>query len=236
LSQALGGIAGGRVLDLATGQGGFVELLREELSSYERIIGVDRLMRMLADAPRQVGGQHVHFAQMDAGRLGFGTGCFDTVALSASLHHLSDMPPVLAEIERVLRPAGHLVVAEMHSEVQTEAQGTSVAIHHWAAGIDLALGWPHYPTLTRQEIVDRIGALALANIRCHDWSDLESDPHDPDRLAALEDVIGRYLQKAQALAGYPTLVAHAEVLRRRLAEVGAQSEPRIVIIAEKVSE
>jgi ubiquinone/menaquinone biosynthesis C-methylase UbiE len=40
LRQALGGISGGRVLDVATGEGGFIQTLIQNLKSYVEIIGI----------------------------------------------------------------------------------------------------------------------------------------------------------------------------------------------------
>ncbi len=110
--QALGDIHGGWVLDVATGRGDFVELLADRLDGYTHIVGVDINERMIANAFKNISQKRTHFVQMDAGRLGFADESFDTVSISASLHHLADASPVLVEIERVLRPGGRLVVAE----------------------------------------------------------------------------------------------------------------------------
>ncbi len=231
--QALGDIQGGWVLDIATGRGGFVELLADGLDGYAHIVGVDINERMLTDALEDVNQERTDFIQMDAERLGFADEGFDTVSISASLHHLADASPVFVEIGRTLRPGGHLIVAEMHRDVTTEAQLTSVRLHTWAAAVDLALGLPHYPTLIRQQIVDLVEALDLDNISVYDWADVDSDPLDEDRITSLEGVLDRYLSKAQGLPDHLEIEAQAGALRRRLREVGAQSEPRIVIVGQK---
>jgi hypothetical protein len=110
---------------------------------------------------------------------------------------------------------------------------SSVRLHTWAAAVDLAVGLPHYPTLARQQIVDLVAALDLRNVSVYDWVDLDSDPHDPDRLRALEGVLARYLSRAQGLPDYAEIEAQAEALRRRLRRVGAQSEPRVVLTAQR---
>ena len=53
--RALGEIDAGRVLDVATGQGGFTAFLAERLAGYRQIVGVDISARMLAGAPGSVG-------------------------------------------------------------------------------------------------------------------------------------------------------------------------------------
>jgi ubiquinone/menaquinone biosynthesis C-methylase UbiE len=41
--QALGGISCGRVLEVATGEGGFIQTLAENLKSYVEIVGIDAI-------------------------------------------------------------------------------------------------------------------------------------------------------------------------------------------------
>ena len=102
LNQALSRVSGGRVLDVATGEGGFVELLVGGLESYTQIVGVDASERAVGVARRTFDQAEIHFIQMDAERLGFKGGCFEVVNTSGSLHHLANVPRVLAEMKRVL--------------------------------------------------------------------------------------------------------------------------------------
>lgn len=51
-------------------------------------------------------------AVADAARLPLATGSVGLVWMIHVLHHLPDPPAVLAEVRRVLRPGGHLVLAE----------------------------------------------------------------------------------------------------------------------------
>lgn len=165
--------------------------------------------------------------------MGFVPGGFDLVSISASLHHLADASPVFSEIGWVLRPGGYLVVAEMHRDVTTEAQQTSVQAHTWAASVDLALGVPHYPTLTRQQILDWVARLDLDNISVYDWEEMDSDPWDKDRIAELEDLLDRYLSRAQGLPARAGIEAQARALGLRLQKIGAQDEPCIAVIGKK---
>jgi ubiquinone/menaquinone biosynthesis C-methylase UbiE len=231
--RALGSISGGRVLDVATAEGGFVGLLKDKLAGYAHISGVDADPRSLVIARKNHPGDEVHFFQMDARRLGFAAGSFDTVAISASLHHLNHIPPVLAEMERVLRPGGHFVLAEMHCDGQKAAQSAVVAIHHWIAAIDLAQGKLHNPTLARQEIVDYVQDLGLRNLVFHDSVDSEADPMDGEFIAHLEKTIEDRIQRAGGMPGTTGLKHRGEELRQQIRGVGAQREPVIVIVGQK---
>jgi len=231
--QALGDIQGGWVLDIATGRGGFVELLADRLGGYTQIVGVDIATHMIAQAFKNTNQERTHFIQMDARRLGFADESFDTASISASLHHLADTRPILAEMVRVLRPGGHLIVAEMHSSGQTEPQRTMILAHQWIADVDRALDMSHHPTLTRQEIVDRVEVLKLCPVEYYDWSDTDSEPMDKETIMSLEGLIDRYTRRAEGLADCQALRLRGEALRRRLHEVGAQREPVLVVVGRK---
>ena len=68
--RALGGIEGGRVLDVATGLGGFVGFLAERLAGYTQIVGVDISARLMVDAVKDGKRENTDFIQMDAGVCG----------------------------------------------------------------------------------------------------------------------------------------------------------------------
>lgn len=98
-----------RVLDVATGTG---EALRQLAACRDRprqAIGIDQSAAMLSHVPALPGGWATQ--QADARALPFAASCFD-VAISSYLLHLlmpTDVPIVLAELRRVLRPGGRLV-------------------------------------------------------------------------------------------------------------------------------
>ncbi len=233
ISRVLGQLSGGRVLDVATGEGGFVGVLRRELKDYVDIIGVDWDLDSLAKAQEGTKGETVHLCQMDAECLAFGDGAFDTVNISASVHHLADPVRALREMARVVRPGGRLIVEEMHQDGQTEPQRVAVAIHHWAAEVDQALGMAHYPTLGRQELVDLVGALGLEEVSCYDWIDQGSDPREETLSEGVEGYMDRRLQQAEGHPRYGELAAQGEALRRKLHMVGIQREPVILIVGRK---
>lgn len=131
--QALHHIPGGRVLDVTNAQGGFIGILKESLKNYAKIIGVDVDKHAIASARSPFDEEDFCFVQMAGERLGFEDQSFDTVSVAASLHHLANPSQALAEMRRVLKPGGHLIVSEMHRDGQTEPQLTAVRIHHWAA-------------------------------------------------------------------------------------------------------
>jgi SAM-dependent methyltransferase len=224
----LGDISGGRVLDVATGTGSFVQFLLDSLRDYGEIVGIDANPERSAAFTEALGDRaDVRFVEMDAHHLAFADGSFDTVCVSNSLHHFADPAPVLAEMLRVVRPGGHLVVNEMYRDDQSEAQETHVLLHHWWAAVGTVRGEVHRETYRRTEIVAIVEGLGLSDLRLVDLSDPDEDAHDPGTTAELEAAIDRYVGLA---GGHPELQQRGEVLRARLREIGARSATQLVAV------
>ena len=232
LLQALGGISGGKVLDVATGEGDFIKTLVGNLKSYVEIVGID-IIGYTKVVESIFYAENVWFMQMDTEWLGFGEESFDTVSISNALHHLENIPRCVGEIKRVLKSGGHLIIREGHRDTQTEPQLTDMYIHHWVAEIDSALGYTHNRTFTRQELVDFVKGLGLCNVVFYDVSNTDLDPMDEAAIKVNEEIIDRYIQHAAGLPAYKTLRQRGEELRQRHHEVGVQWEPELIIVGEK---
>jgi malonyl-CoA O-methyltransferase len=98
-----------RVLDVGTGTGVGALMLAREFPQ-ARVRGVDVSARMIREATGKVGLDpegRVAFRIADAAALPYDDDSFDLVT------HLN-MPPFFAEVTRVLRPGGHVIVAASH--------------------------------------------------------------------------------------------------------------------------
>ena len=96
---------GARVLDLGCGTGRFSQPLAERLAC--RVVGLDLSMAMLSQARSKA----AHGLSWLAGRAELApcaSGAFDACLASYILHHVGDVRATLAEVFRVLRPAGRL--------------------------------------------------------------------------------------------------------------------------------
>jgi SAM-dependent methyltransferase len=231
--RILGHIHGGRVLDVATGRGGFIAFLAEGLADYDEIVGIElEADRQAAFEAATAGLRGVRFVLGDFLGTALERGSFDTVAVSASLHHFDDPGAVLRRMRDLVRPGGWIVVAEMFRDAQTDAQLTEVGVHDWMAEVDAATGDVHRPTFARAEIVTMVDALQLEDVRTLERRDLLVDPHERDAVAAIANLIDRYAAKA---ADHPDLARCAPTLRARLAEVGVH-EATILVLAGRRSE
>lgn len=232
IEQALSTIVGGRVLDVATQEGRFVKILIDHLHSYTQAVGIDLAEAAIKTAHHRLAGASTHFLVADAENLVFAAESFDTVSVSASFHHFADIPRVLAEIQRILKPGGTFILAEMVHEPHTEAERTSVQLHQWAARVDTALGRLHNPTLTRQQLLDHVATLGLSQVDLYDSNGRDLDPMDPELLAQLDAAIEKILPRAQKADPSGELKRQGDALRQRLQHFGACGEPLLVVIGK----
>ena len=226
----IGHISGGSVLDVATGNGGFIHFLLEGLKDYEEIIGIDTKEGIEAVFTEQFADKPIHFQQMDAAQMEFADESFDTVCISNSLHHMPDLSRTLSEMMRVLKPGGYLITLEMYCDNQTETQMTHVQLHHWWGAVDRTQRISHNETFRREELVEMVAGLGLVEVRMLDLSELNENPHNPEVLAEINLVIDRYIQRAE---GHPELQARGESLRQRLEEVGFDGAASLFVIGRK---
>ena len=112
--------AGRRVLDAGCGVGyGSARLAETALS----VVGVDVSEEAIAYARAHYAAPNVSFAVMDLAALAFEDGSFGTVCSFETIEHVDDAERALAELARVLRDDGVLVV----STPQVERTTTSPA-------------------------------------------------------------------------------------------------------------
>jgi phosphatidylethanolamine/phosphatidyl-N-methylethanolamine N-methyltransferase len=127
---------GGHVLEVGVGTGLALPLYDPTV----RVTGIDYSAEMLAKAQEKVAGlglENVTLQRMDARSLDFPDHSFDGVA---AMHILSVVPEperVMAEIARVLKPGGHVVVTNHFAR----QRGVLAWIERVAAPLENLLGW-----------------------------------------------------------------------------------------------
>jgi SAM-dependent methyltransferase len=112
MHQIIDAIPSGDALDAACGTGRYAEYLA---GRGHRVVGVDSSPDMLERARARVpsGG----FLLGDLGRLPLPDSSVDLVVSGLALCHVPALAPVMAEFARVLRPAGHLIISDVHHEI-----------------------------------------------------------------------------------------------------------------------
>jgi demethylmenaquinone methyltransferase / 2-methoxy-6-polyprenyl-1,4-benzoquinol methylase len=162
VARAVGATAGQRILDLAAGTG---TSSRAFTASGARCVACDFSLGMLAVGVRRPAAS-VAFVGGDALALPFADASFDAVTISFGLRNLADPDAGLAELLRVTRPGGRLVVCEFSHlpwrgpdalyerylaavlpAVARRLSGNPAAYDYLAESI---AGWPAQPQLARR--------------------------------------------------------------------------------------
>lgn len=109
-----GDVTGHRVLDAGCGSGPLAAALRAKGAV---MTGFDSSPAMLELARQRLGeNADLHLADLSR-PLPFADGAFDDVVMSLVLHYLKDWTAPLAELRRVLKPGGRLVLSVYHPTV-----------------------------------------------------------------------------------------------------------------------
>lgn len=114
--DALGKHKPQQILDIATGTGDFALLLAKRLKP-QHIVGADISEGMMAvgrEKVKEEGLQNViSFQHEDCMQLSFPDGSFDAVTSSYGVRNFQNLDKGLQEMQRVLRPGGHLLIVEL---------------------------------------------------------------------------------------------------------------------------
>ncbi|UTW46407.1 methyltransferase domain-containing protein [bacterium SCSIO 12696] len=110
--EVMGAREGGSYLDLGCGTGDDAIELAKIAGPSGRVVGVDNSAVMIAEAQQkaQQAGVHVEFIQGSGEALEFPDNSFDGCRADRVFQHLPDRKAVLAEMIRVTRPGGKILI------------------------------------------------------------------------------------------------------------------------------
>jgi ubiquinone/menaquinone biosynthesis C-methylase UbiE len=107
----LGDVSRKRVADVGSGKGRFARLVKERYPAAS-VVAVDLAEAMLVHVPKNI---HRVAATMTA--LPLATGSCEGAYATESLEHAVDIPAAVAELARVVRPGGRIVIIDKNVEV-----------------------------------------------------------------------------------------------------------------------
>ena len=226
-------VSGGRMLDVATNNGQFIQRIIESFKDYREIIGIDIDEHLLTKAKElsQINNyRNVGFLQMNSENLDFFDNCFDVVSISNSLHHLYNIGKSLDEMKRVLRKDGYFIIAEMFSDVKRQSQQSHVLFHHWVAKIDTLTGIYHCSTYKKDEIVEIAKKLKFSELEILEQNNAISNPFDESVIAKITEFIDTTILRVKGFDAYHALYRTGEEIKSHIHKNGWESAPQIIII------
>jgi ubiquinone/menaquinone biosynthesis C-methylase UbiE len=175
----------GRALDAACGTGRHAAVLAE---LGHEVVGVDASPAMLERARERIPGADFRIGELEA--LPLDAGAVDLAVCSLALTHLEAPEPAVAELARVVRPGGRIVLSDVHP--------TWVALGAQAAfrDVDDRRGYIHNHVHWTGDYLRAFRASGLDVLACHELpygreqADLWVDQLEIDREVVLEAVVG----------------------------------------------
>lgn len=154
--------AQGQALDVGCGAGHLGFALAPHLA---RIVALDPSAPMLAtvrEAALARGWQHIETVPSNAEALPFADASFDLVCSRYSAHHWTRLEAALAEMRRVLKPGGHLLIIDVQGE-----EDALVDSHLQA--IELLRDRSHVRNRSASQWHALLGAAGFDNTEHHHW-------------------------------------------------------------------
>jgi len=225
-----------RALDVASGRGRFISTLLPILPVGASFTGVDINQERIDEGRKSLAAKPVTFATMDAAKLEYADSSFDLVTIRDALHNLDDVERVLAEMVRVLRSGGLLLIEEpIYEGVKSPALDTTRAAFRWLAQAKQALGKPGHLPLSKADLLQWIDGLTLDSVsECMSPMDIRCFLEDPSReppaltedspeflVDCIEHLCDRIRSSSASVASdLQSLAEEAEALKERLGRHG----------------
>jgi SAM-dependent methyltransferase len=138
--RRLGRLSGERLLDVGCGDGTFTRVLG---ARFREICGID-VQDVYLDQFRVAvkGDARFVIANMSASEMRFPNDHFDTVITIETLEHIPNLNGAAAEICRVLRRGGELLITVPNRWFPFENHGARIGRWHWGGRVPLLTYWP----------------------------------------------------------------------------------------------
>ncbi len=231
LNLVLGTISGGKILDVATGEGSFIPFMTQHLKDFSEVIGIDRDQEMIDKANGLNKDNRISFQRMSGDHLEFEDNYFDTVSVSNALHHMNEIDQTLQEMLRVLKPGGTFLINELFCDDLNEKQLTQALFHHLQSDIDTALGICHNKTFHKEEIEEIVMKLELQNLKSVIHQNEKFNQNvDPEEFSIKYIGLVKKMEHSEEYEKYSFVL---EKLIQRLHKTGIEFAPQVLFVGNK---
>lgn len=240
LSEAFDNKVIGKVLDVGTGRGSFVEVLAECFDEQTKIVGIDTYNQAIEFAKENFKRENIEFFCMNAAKMEFRDNSFDVVCISNTLHHLPDMSEVLKEMKRVLKPQGYFIINEMFCDNQSQIQLSHVNLHHLGGEIDTVLGDFHNKTFKKDKIIDITKKLGLDIVKMFEYSTHEEQMRNRNKEKEKEsldlwfDALDKRIVMIKDCSEQKKYKELLKKLSEELYDIGFFSATELVVIGKNI--
>lgn len=197
--NALAGAGTDHVLDVACGPGIVAEAVAPHVRTITAIDATPEMIRLAQMRFKNAHLRNGHFKVASAERLPFRAGQFHQVIIRLSFHHFTDVPAVLEQIRRVMRPEGRLIVADIVSSEDADES----ALHN---SLEKLRDPTHVRMYSAGNLLDIMQFGGFQVVHHESWRQARAFPEwaaiiaDPARTGPLENVM-RALARAGQDAG-----------------------------------
>ena len=216
-----------RILDVGTGTGDFLAVLKNVFPQAD-FTAVDPLDASLEEAKAKF--SDVSFQKMVAEKLEFEDNSFDVAAISMALHHLSDIGAALAEMKRVVKPGGWIIVNELVSDELNAAQQVHKMLHHLRSKIDRMTGEVHNETFTKAAVKEMVAAAGIKIQLQFEDEKTETLVTVESEVEAKVEKLVQHIEKIAGTAEYHSMKPKIAEFRKAALRNGFQQATRIVLV------
>jgi ubiquinone/menaquinone biosynthesis C-methylase UbiE len=207
--EALGAVPGDRVLDAGCGPGFYVAETLDRVGPEGSVVGVDASEPMLALAAKRCEGHdNVGFERGDVTALPVESETFDRALSVQVLEYVDDIPAALAELLRVVRPGGRVLIWDVDWATVSWHSEDPGRMQRFLAAWDEHLSDPSLP----RTLSARMRAAGFEEVEMQGHAFVTDDVSDESYAGALVPLMADFVGTDEARAW-------AEE-QRRLAERG----------------
>ncbi len=220
------------ILDIGTGSGDFIKLISPVFQPETQITGIDPSEEALAEARRLNELDNVEFVRMEGESLSFEDNSFDVVCLSNAMHHLASTTETFAEMKRVVKPEGWILIAEIVSDNLNEAQETQKMVHHFKSYVDRKSGITHHETWTEAEVLDIIRESGIKPLYTFPYNRMADPVFEPENQEKWITMFSSHLALLQGQPEHEEKAILFDEFKERLGKFGFQFARQIVVIGQ----